>query len=801
MENKTKENVGFFDGFGTLIKGGLEKRRTEPSSLLFDAAVIIIAFLFSRCHVIFGAYPLGVAFVAVLPRGVWLGLIGAVAGALSLGKTGIIHAIITVIVIFIRIIISGGGKDGDAPLFSEPLLLRISASSIGAFVGAAYEILLGGFALKSILYGICSVLLSAVFTFTFAGIFDGGVSFSDFLYSKRRIFSDMKSKSEKERFGLYLFQAVFLLFVFLISISMKEYSLLGISPSYIFSAAVTLVVARRFGAVRAMTVGFVSSLGISSIYSVAFALVGLGAGMLFNAGVTYALVGAGVLLSAWSAYAGGTVGFLSTFPEYVTAALLSVPLIRKISPNSQAEDKETVGCAVRDATDMVNATALAYRNGGDAGIDGLEAALHTLAPSLKALGLGESRVTLSEYRDMTIECTKAFCRDCHFYQACVAENPAPCVENMDAIAAKLYKKERLFADDASILPKYCHNARELFEAVENGAAALEEEKFKGRKIEAIAEEYELCSKLIGEVRTACGRERGLNSQLSEKLGELLERVGLHGGVIKVFGERRKYFIGAGEDKDGSVITSDELRRGIEETAGVKLGAPDYYRKGDAALFECRSVPMYAVEFSAAGCPSLPNEPSGDTAISFESADGHFYSLIADGMGSGEEAHRTSHFTADFLSKLLESPCTKSTALHMLNHIIKNRSEECSSTVDLFDFDLITGEALFFKCGAAPSYVKRDSSIFRIRSETAPLGLMKSIDAEKIRVEVKSGDYVIMLSDGVSQSAEDSTWLLELLSKPAPSDIRDYADTILSAAHKHSKSRDDMSVAVARIVRI
>jgi stage II sporulation protein E len=120
---------------------------------------------------------------------------------------------------------------------------------------------------------------------------------------------------------------------------------------------------------------------------------------------------------------------------------------------------------------------------------------------------------------------------------------------------------------------------------------------------------------------------------------------------------------------------------------------------------------------------------------------------------------------------------------------------------LFDFDLITGEALFYKCGAAPSYVKRDNSIFRIRSETAPLGLMKTIDAEKIRVEVKSGDYIVMLSDGVSQSSDDAAWLIELLSKEPKLDMRDYAEYILEEAEKHSKNRDDMSVAVARVTHL
>ena len=800
MENKKTErteDVGFFDSLGTMIKSGLEKRKEDSTAIFYDAVALIIAFLFSRCHIIFGTYPLGVAFVAVLPRGVWLALLGAVVGSLSLGKVGVIHAIITIIVVFMRIIISGGERRGEVNMFAEPLVLRISAAAIGAFVGAAYEVLLGGFAASSVLYGAFSVALAAIFTFAFSGVFDAGIPFSEFISGRRNIFVGIKT--DKEKVSLYIFQATFLLYCFLISISLKNYNILGVSPAYIFSAFITFIIGRRFGAIRAMAVGFISTLGVSSVYSVAFALVGLGSGLLFNAGITYAFIGGGVLLSAWSAYTGGVLGFLSTFPEYVTAALLAAPLLRKIPSENISElvsEEER-----RDAADMVAATALAYKNSGGSSVEGLESALSGISSVLRALGEGEGLVTLSEYRDLTIECTRTFCRDCHNYSGCVGEHPAPCIENIDLIATKLYKKERLFSDDSTIAPKYCHNASALFEHLMNSAAALEAERFKSRKIEAIAEDYELFSRLISEARAYDARERCQNSALSEKLTEVFERSGLHGGVIKAFGERKKYFIGAGEDKDGSLVTSPELHRGIEEAAGVKLGVPEYYRKGDIALFECGSAPMFAVEFATVGRHSGNEQISGDTSISFESNDGHFYSLIADGMGSGEAAHKTSHFTADFLSRILNSASSKSTAFHILNHVIKNRSEECSSTVDLFDFDLITGEALFYKCGAAPSYVKRDNSIFRIRSETAPIGLIKSIDAERIRVEVKCGDYVVMLSDGVSQSPEDSAWLLELLSTPALPDIRDYADRILSEAIKHSRSLDDMSVAVAKIVKI
>ena len=125
---------------------------------------------------------------------------------------------------------------------------------------------------------------------------------------------------------------------------------------------------------------------------------------------------------------------------------------------------------------------------------------------------------------------------------------------------------------------------------------------------------------------------------------------------------------------------------------------------------------------------------------------------------------------------------------------------CAYFVGGYVRDLISGDALFIKSGAAPSYVKRESSIFRIKSETAPIGLMKSIDAERVRVEVKAGDYVIMLSDGVSSTPEDAPWLLELLAEPPKRNVKEYAEYILSAAVKNSRTGDDMTVSVAKIIK-
>ena len=272
-------------------------------------------------------------------------------------------------------------------------------------------------------------------------------------------------------------------------------------------------------------------------------------------------------------------------------------------------------------------------------------------------------------------------------------------------------------------------------------------------------------------------------------------------MIRAFGKRRRHVILAAEDESGDMISSPELKRDLESAISQKLTEPEFFRQGKMAVLECDTKKSFAVE-SASACRAADSEEvSGDTVSCHESRSGYYYALLSDGMGKGALAKETSQFVTGFISRVMDFSPSFETVLYLLNHVMRHGSEECSATVDLFEIDLYTGEATFIKSGAAPSFVKRDSSLFRIRSQTAPIGLVKGIDTERIKVEIKSDDYVIILSDGIIQSAEEAPWLLELLARPAERNLQKYAELILDAAEKNSRSRDDMSVTVLKIIRV
>ena len=795
-QKKSKRTNGILNS----IKHSIEEAKKKREAPLLDVITFFVAFLFSRCHLIFGAHPLAIAFIAVLPTRVWLAVLGAVSGALTLGKSGIVYSMISVIVVFLRIIVSGTENCDDEKVylkwFSESLLLKMSAALIGGFIAAVYETLLSGLTLTTMLFGLTMTLIPPILVFAISGLFDCDISFYTVFDSSINVFPT-KGKTEKEKFNLLFFRLSALLMIFLVSISFKEYELLGISLGFIFAGAATLIIARRFGALYGSVVGFVASFGLSSALSVSFSLAGIAAGGLFPLGLNYGMVGGGALLIAWAAYAAGLRGLLSVLPEYAIAALTVYPLLKRISREKTEQESEEIG---KSAMDMVGTVAMSYRNRYKGNLPALEISLFAISSSIKAYNESSARPTREELSDLILECADKYCRACEGREACMTKGDRKFTEHSYELADTLYSNGRLTDEDLEHYPEYCRLSPNIAEAINRGAAILAEEKFRETKKDTSSEDFGIIAKLINEARIEDEKEKALNEALSERLADVLVDAGLDDGVIRAFGERRPYFILAAEDATGSKITAPQLKKNIEHIAGVRLGTPEFYRRGKMALMECPSDRSFSAECAVASIAGEREEVSGDTAIAFESDAGYFYSLISDGMGSGKEAKETSDFVADFMKCALEFNSEGQTVLRILNHIVRHRSRECSATVDLFSVDLYKGEAEFLKSGAAASYVKRGSSIFRIKSKTAPIGLMKNVDAEKIKIELEGDDYIIMLSDGIAQNAEDTPWLLDLLSRPPKRGLKEYADSILAAAMKNMPRSDDMTVLVTKVIK-
>ena len=138
---------------------------------------------------------------------------------------------------------------------------------------------------------------------------------------------------------------------------------------------------------------------------------------------------------------------------------------------------------------------------------------------------------------------------------------------------------------------------------------------------------------------------------------------------------------------------------------------------------------------------------------------------------------------------------------MLNRFLRQGRNggdvESSTTVDLLSVDLLLGHACFLKSGSAPTYVKRGKNIIYVDAKTAPVGILREIDAKQIDFDLKVGDVIVMVSDGVTGGENECLWLLNLLDATEETDPTALARQIVDRAARESEP-DDLSAIVLRV---
>jgi len=186
---------------------------------------------------------------------------------------------------------------------------------------------------------------------------------------------------------------------------------------------------------------------------------------------------------------------------------------------------------------------------------------------------------------------------------------------------------------------------------------------------------------------------------------------------------------------------------------------------------------------------------GDSVTAFESEDGLLHLLLSDGMGSGEEARRSSSRALHLLQQFLQAGIDAQAALKTLHGALTLQAEGSFTTVDLLSMSLSGGEATLYKYGAAPSYLRRRGQVSRITGQSLPAGLDADTAApESTSIPLEKGCWLVLQSDGVCDGSDD-TWLLDLLAGWQGKTAQALANRILAEARDRRQGEDDLSVLV------
>lgn len=397
-------------------------------------------------------------------------------------------------------------------------------------------------------------------------------------------------------------------------------------------------------------------------------------------------------------------------------------------------------------------------------------------------------------RRVTKECY-LFCRECSHCEKC---------KHKDSIAKsdEIYKALSCGKLSKAYLPKGfaggCIALEKLLYRINSAYKELFYEYYKDNKAEILASQYSSVARLIRYTSKSCAERSKKSPSLATKAERALNELRIFPSDVIATTGREAMIEARGVRVESISLSARELACHVGKRVGLLLEEPEFAMNGSNANIILRRKKKISLEYAKACHAKSTESVSGDSVSFFESERGYFYALISDGMGSGREAALTSRLTSVFIEKLLSTGANKGATLEMLNNLLLSKNDECFATVDLLEIDLLEARASFIKAGAAPAFVIRSAKLYRISSETPPAGIIDAFCAENTSFSLRQGDVILLLSDGIIESFDDTPWLAQILGFHINGDISRLAEGILEKARSLNIHDDDMSVVAVRV---
>lgn len=727
---------------------------------------VCLGWLLGQAELLFGTYPLGLALLCAAERHtlpILLGLLGAALGQMATPIAYFVTYLVAALVrVAARLLFEGrvskerlrGEESARLPgvqetdelptrrmllrtLFQESLCLRMATGAVCALVVALYRIFEGGFQYYDLFAALFAVLVTPAAVLIY-------------------------SQAERARPGwafLHRVSRVLLLFSFVFAANSVLVIGLPLSPMLAFFC--TLWMTEQRGSVEGAVAGGLLGIAYRPLYAPAFLLASLLYGVLRKNRRVGTAVGISMLAAlSWSTYAGGAVGLLRLVPAYLLSASAFAVALRlsAVKGEKTPEDAEREALRLRMEESRHRDSNERFRGISEA-FSSLSELFYNLSDRFRRPGTLDLRRVCDRSFD-------AFCTDCPNKTVCWGLEYAKTLQTVNGLISALHTKGRVSRElIPPAMQRRCESVSAILETVNRECARLTVEVLRNNRTEIFAMDYESAAEIINDALEEDAGEYRFDPESEARVAEYLADAGVRAQGVTVYGHRRCRIVVRGVDVENSRVSVETLRQDLGELCGLELGRPCFEVEDRVSTMILGAQKKIAVT-GAQNNLSADGGVSGDSVNLFSNKKDYFYALISDGMGAGRDAAMTSNLCSAFLERMLRAGNRASTSIRMLNNLVRSRGQdatrECSSTVDLLELDLMTGEATFLKSGAAPSYVIRRGVVQRLQAGTVPIGILCAPDTQSSSYPLALGDTVVMISDGILQDDPDGVWLERFL---------------------------------------
>jgi len=797
MEKQNIENIGRLPSFAEKIKGIGEAEKYKL--LMYLAAGLMwlaTAYLLSSATMIFAVAPMGLALLCSQEQKLAFIYLGCVTSALLVGGDMRIVLLIGYTFVFavraylaissspevrrswLRVLSMGKVDDATTPpmqpfTYSENLRVKIGLALATSLFLAMYITISSGFTVFSLTAALFMLASVTSFTIILSGRGIGAINTG----------TDIRKFHRECGEVALLFCLVF---------ALTEISFLGFNFALTASAFICFFIARKSDMLRASVTGLACGLAIGVVYAPLFAIVGLvaGGGRKFSEKfmLPMGILAGGVYLF----YLYGIAAMTGGMVDLMAGALIFLP-VATFMDKRHAEMTES-------ARQSLAAELLTQKKLYDVNEKELSTLSQSFGEMSKLFDSLSDTLRTPDTEQVDQICRRVcidVCNGCTNFNLCYGRVKTNTFDRL--IRAGVQHGHVKPADLPGLFLESCNKLGNITTKINGELAKLTKQQYREDKTTAFASGYASLSRLVADKQSSRREETSPIHPLGEAVCEILNSGQVVYESAAVFGSRFRRVVVCGVEKSLIARQFEALRSKLEEVLGGKLADPVIEGSNGYFTLTTQRISSLRAEFFTAGRMKEGEKMNGDTTHSFQ-CDGHFYAMLSDGMGSGRQAALVSRLCCAFAEKLTDCGGSLVSTVDTINHFMLTQNHECSSTIDILQLDTLTGSANFIKSGAAPSLVVRGGSVFKVSSNSMPIGLTREFNAEEITMPLQSGDVIVMFSDGVASDFESSLWLAKFVcaEQTAGTPFAEIADKILEKAAAESRRPDDMTVGIVAV---
>lgn len=193
--------------------------------------------------------------------------------------------------------------------------------------------------------------------------------------------------------------------------------------------------------------------------------------------------------------------------------------------------------------------------------------------------------------------------------------------------------------------------------------------------------------------------------------------------------------------------------------------------------------------------------SGDNTLITKLDENRYFIAIADGMGHGKLAGKTSSMILELIKNLFVVGIDLELIIDSINKLLLPVGLENFSTLDAVVVDLRMKKCTFIKLGSSVSLIKHETKTEVVTCDSLPVGIVQNLKPTITVRNIQAGDVIMLASDGVVDSFGEIENYKIFVNDQKIYNLQRFADNLIfELSMQANKHRDDMSIIALKLLK-